>query len=174
MKGVMMTKDIDENTLGLSEKEKAFLKAEEERMGMKLKELVSPPVYNMCFACGSANPIGLHLHFFAIPDGCISFFTPRREHQSYNDRMHGGLIMTLMDEVMGNYLFLTGGVPAYTGKMESRFRSPLLIGETVEIRCHEEKRRGQLVIMTAKIIKEDGTEAAEAVSHMMLEPPSKG
>jgi len=28
--------------------------------------------------------------------------------------------------------------------------------------------------MTAKIIKEDGTEAAEAVSHMMLEPPSKG
>ena len=36
-----MTKDIDENTLGLSEKEKAFLKAEEERMGMKLKELVS-------------------------------------------------------------------------------------------------------------------------------------
>lgn len=39
-----MTKDIDENTLGLSEKEKAFLKAEEERMGMKLKELVSPPV----------------------------------------------------------------------------------------------------------------------------------
>ena len=45
-----MTKDIDENTLGLSEKEKAFLKAEEERMGMKLKELVSPPVYNMCFA----------------------------------------------------------------------------------------------------------------------------
>jgi len=31
MKGVMMTKDIDENTLGLSEKEKAFLKAEEER-----------------------------------------------------------------------------------------------------------------------------------------------
>lgn len=101
-------------------------------------------------------------------------FAPRREHQSYNDRMHGGLIMTLMDEVMGNYLFLTGGVPAYTGKMESRFRSPILIGETVEIRCHEEKRRGQLVIMTAKIIKEDGTEAAEAVSHMMLEPPSKG
>lgn len=50
-----MTKDIDENTLGLSEKEKAFLKAEEERMGMKLKELVSPPVYNMCFACGSGE-----------------------------------------------------------------------------------------------------------------------
>ena len=56
-----MTKDIDENTLGLSEKEKAFLKAEEERMGMKLKELVSPPVYNMCFACGSANLSLIHI-----------------------------------------------------------------------------------------------------------------
>ena len=30
------------------------------------------------------------------------------------------------------------------------------------------------MIKKAKIIKEDGTEAAEAVSHMMLEPPSKG
>ena len=50
-----MTKDIDENTLGLSEKEKAFLKAEEERMGMKLKELVSPPVYNMCLRIGESD-----------------------------------------------------------------------------------------------------------------------
>ena len=169
-----MTKDIDENTLGLSEKEKAFLKAEEERMGMKLKELVSPPVYNMCFACGSANPIGLHLHFFAIPDGCISFFTPRREHQSYNDRMHGGLIMTLMDEVMGNYLFLKTGIPAYTGKMESRFRSPILIGETVKVICREVKRKGPLAVMEAEVIHEDGTVAAEALSHMMFERQKKG
>lgn len=62
------------------------------------------------------NPLGLHLHFFSIPGGCLAFFTPSHEHQSYNDRMHGGLIMTLMDEVMGNYLFLNTGIPAYTGK----------------------------------------------------------
>lgn len=75
-----MTKDIDENTLGLSEKEKAFLKAEEERMGMKLKELVSPPVYNMCFACGSANPIGRT--FISLPSLTDAFPFSRPEENT--------------------------------------------------------------------------------------------
>lgn len=153
----------------LNDKEKALLHMEEEKLGEPLKELTGGPAYSMCFACGSDNPIGLHIHFFSIPKGCLAFFTPSHEHQSYNDRMHGGLIMTLMDEVMGNYLFLTTGVPAYTGKMESRFRSPVLIGETVKVICHEVKRKGPLAVMEAQVLHEDGTVAAEATSHMMFE-----
>lgn len=152
----------------LNEKETALLRREEERRGITLVECPRNPAYNMCFACGTENPIGLHLHFFPLPQGCLSLFTPSREHQSYNDRMHGGLIMTLMDEVMGNYLFLKDGIPAYTGKMESRFRQPILIGETVLITCEEVRRKGHLIVMSAKITKEDGTIVAEATSHMML------
>ena len=135
----------------LNEKETALLRREEERLGITLVECPRNPTYNMCFACGTENPIGLHLHFFSLPQGCLSLFTPSREHQSYNDRMHGGLIMTLMDEVMGNYLFLKDGIPAYTG-----------------ITCEEVRRKGHLIVMSAKITKEDGTIAAEATSHMML------
>ena len=81
----------------LNEKETALLRREEARLGITLVEWPRNPTYNMCFACGTENPIGLHLHFFSLPQGCLSLFTPSREHQSYNDRMHGGLIMTLMD-----------------------------------------------------------------------------
>ena len=70
--------------LEMNEAEKRFLAAEEARLGQKLEELSKTPTYNMCFACGEANPIGLHLHFFLIPDGCMAFFTPLPEHQSYN------------------------------------------------------------------------------------------
>ena len=152
----------------LTEKEKEILTAECARLGIAVTEWERNPEYSMCFACGMGNPIGLHLHFFKTPDGCLSVFTPKREHQSYNDRMHGGLIMTLMDEIMGNYLFLKEGTPAYTGKMESRFRKPVLIGETVLITCREVKRKGHLAILEATVQKEDGTIAAEATSHMML------
>ena len=107
--------------------------------------------------------------FFRLDDGAISFFTPSHEHQSYNDRMHGGLIMTLMDEVAGPYLFLTTGIPSYTGKMETRFRSPVLIGETVKIICHETKRKGMLAVMEISVLHEDGSVAAEATSYMMFE-----
>lgn len=89
----------------LNTREKELLHEEEEKLGRPLTELSGGPAYSMCFACGKENPLGLHLHFFSIPGGCLAFFTPSHEHQSYNDRMHGGLIMTLMDEVMGNYLF---------------------------------------------------------------------
>ena len=125
----------------LNEKETALLRREEERRGITLVEWPRNPTYNMCFACGTENPIGLHLHFFSLPQGCLSLFTPSREHQSYDDRMHGGLIMTLMDEVMGNYLFLKGGIPAYTGKMESRFRQPILERASHRHEREDHKRR---------------------------------
>ena len=67
----------------LNEKETALLRREEERRGITLVECPRNPAYNMCFACGTENPIGLHLHFFSLPQGCLSLFTPSREHQSY-------------------------------------------------------------------------------------------
>lgn len=152
----------------LSEGEKRLLAGEEKKLGHSLTEM-EPPGYSMCFACGGDNPIGLHLHFFDSGSGCISFFTPGKEHQSYDGRMHGGLILTLMDEVMGNAIFLREGIPAYTGRMESRFRTPVRIGEPVMITAEEVRRKGSLSVMEAKIIREDGTVCAEAVSHMVLE-----
>ena len=155
--------------LEMNEAEKRFLAAEEARLGQKLEELSKPPTYNMCFACGEANPIGLHLHFFLIPDGCMAFFTPLPEHQSYNGRMHGGLITVLLDEIMGNYLFCKEGTPAYTARIDLRFRKPVRIGSTIKCVGREIKRKGRLVIMEGKIFNEDGTIAAEAESHMMWE-----
>ncbi|WP_297022781.1 PaaI family thioesterase [uncultured Dialister sp.] len=58
--------------------------------------------------------------------------------------------------------------------MESRFRSPILIGETVKVVCREVKRKGPLAVMEAEVMHEDGTVAAEALSHMMFERPKKG
>lgn len=160
---------MEKERFPLKDKEREMLQEEEKKLGHPLEELAGNPAYQMCFACGDNNPIGLHLHFFRLDEGAISFFTPSHEHQSYNDRMHGGLIMTLMDEVAGNYLFLTTGIPSYTGKMETRFRSPVLIGETVKIICHETKRKGMLSVMEISVLHEDGTVAAESISYMMFE-----
>lgn len=55
----------------LNDKEKALLHMEEEKLGQPLKELTGGPAYSMCFACGSDNPIGLHLHFFPFPKAAL-------------------------------------------------------------------------------------------------------
>ncbi|MCI6221902.1 MAG: PaaI family thioesterase [Selenomonadales bacterium] len=162
---------VPSERLELNAAEKRLLAAEEEARGCRLQEMRKLPLYDMCFACGEANLIGLHLHFFLLPgeDGCLAFFTPRPEHQSYNGRMHGGLITVLLDEIMGNYLFMKEGTPAYTARIDLRFREPVRIGATIRCVGRETKRKGRLVVMEGQIVTEDGTVAAEAVSHMMLE-----
>lgn len=125
--------------------------------------------YTWCFACGKANPIGLKLEFERTEEECSTAFIPKREHQSYDGRMHGGLISTLLDEVMGNYLYIATGKPAYTAKIEVRFRQPVFIGEKIKAVARLKRKKGRLVEMTAQIIKEDGVLAAEAEAKMMCE-----
>ena len=136
--------------LQMNETERKLLAEEEKKYGTKLMEMPKDQKYGMCFACGEENPVGLHLHFFWIPNGVMAFFTPKPEHQSYNGRMHGGLITVLLDEIMG-------------------FRTPVQIGTTIRCEGHEVKRKGRLVVMEGVIINPDGTVAAEATSTLMLE-----
>lgn len=123
---------------------------------------------NHCFGCGRDNPIGLKLDMKLDGDRCVAYFTPKAEHESYGDRMHGGLTSTLLDEVMGDYVFRKAGKPAYTARLEIRFRSAIRIGETVKVEGWPEVHRGRLFIMKGKITHADGTPAAEAKAEMML------
>lgn len=128
------------------------------------------PAYdtNHCFGCGRDNPIGLKLDMKLDGNRCVAYFTPKAEHESYGDRMHGGLTSTLLDEVMGDYVFRKAGKPAYTARLEIRFRSAIRIGETVKVEGWPEVHRGRLFIMKGKITHADGTPAAEAKAEMML------
>ncbi len=69
---------------------------------------------------------------------------------------------------MGNYIFKKEGVPAYTARIDLRFRTPVLIGSTIRCEGHEVKRKGRLVIMEGVITNPDGSVAAEATSTLML------
>ena len=117
--------------LQMNETERKLLAEEEKKYGTKLMEMPKDQKYGMCFACGEENPVGLHLHFFWIPNGVM--------------------------------------VPAYTARIDLRFRTPVQIGTTIRCEGHEVKRKGRLVVMEGVIINPDGTVAAEATSTLMLE-----
>ena len=124
--------------------------------------------YTWCFACGKDNEHGLHMRFELSDEWCKAYFTPRKEHQSYTGRMHGGLVAVLLDEVTGNYLFCKEGKPAYTAKIEIRYRQPLRIDEEVICTGWEKRRKGNMVEMLGKIERLDGTVLAESISKMMI------
>lgn len=133
-----------------------------------MEQTTKETTYDWCFGCGKDNPIGLHLDMRIVDDHCEAVFIPKKEHESYGDRMHGGLVMTLLDEVMGDYVLRTVGKPAYTAKMDIRFRHAVPLGQPLTITGWITERRGRLYVTEGHVTMADGTVAAEATAKMML------
>ena len=113
-----------------------------------------------CFVCGQDNPIGLHLTFHEENDSYVSTFTPGPEHQSYNGVLHGGIISTLLDEIMARYIYAKGRL-AVTAKLEVRFRASTPIGQPLTIRGRIVNKKGAMYEMAGTISLADGTVTAE-------------
>lgn len=110
-----------------------------------------------CFACGKENPYGLHLDFTYHPDGSVStVFTPEQRFQGYEGILHGGIITTLLDEVMA-HVFIAGKVPAVTARIEVRFKKPVPIGTQLLVTGRPAGAKGRLLAAEAEITDLGGT-----------------
>lgn len=88
------------------------------------------PADHHCFGCGRLNPHGLQLAFFANPDGAGVWapFTPSERDEGYASVTHGGIVSTVLDEVMAWALYARG-IWAVTARINVAFRAPTTIGE---------------------------------------------
>lgn len=80
-----------------------------------------------CFACGTANPIGLNLHFYRVGDSVCTDITLGKYHEGWQNVTHGGIISTLLDEVMSWTIMYFKKVFFVTRKMEIKYIKPVLI-----------------------------------------------
>ncbi len=108
---------------------------------------------NNCFVCGPNNPIGLRIKFFIDEEVCRGEFTPKTDHVGFNNITHGGIIFSLLDDVMAHWLFLKNQA-AHTAKCELRYRNPLPIGEKVLLEGRCVKRKGRVAVMKGLVIHE--------------------
>jgi len=58
------------------------------------------PHTHSCFVCGEANPLGLKLRFESDGQIVRTRFTPCPDHMGFKDVIHGGLLATVLDEIM--------------------------------------------------------------------------
>ena len=104
----------------------------------------------MCFCCGPRNPIGLHLEFEMTPDRRMrTVWTPREEHQGFKDIVHGGLVATVLDEVMVRLLYLLD-IHAVTASMETKLIAPLRWGRPYRFEAWIVRERGRAVVTEAE------------------------
>jgi acyl-coenzyme A thioesterase PaaI-like protein len=125
---------------------------------------------NGCFVCGPGNPIGLKLRFRLDGDVCRAEFTPDERHAGYRNVTHGGIVFSVLDDVMANWLWLSG-IQCFTGKAEIRYRDQLPIGTPVRLEGRCLRRKGRLAVMEGRVIREDTDQVvAEATASFMTRP----
>ncbi len=123
---------------------------------------------NRCFVCGPNNPIGLHVRFHLDGDVCRATFTPGAAHAGYDGLTHGGILFSLLDDVMANYVFLRGE-RCFTAKAEIRYRQPLPVGTAVRLEGRQQRRKGRLAVLEGRIIRQDNDQlVAQANGSFMI------
>lgn len=137
---------------------------------------------NGCFACGLANPIGLHVDGFTRRGGDIAArFNARPDYQGTIGTLHGGVSAAALDEILVWAGIIQEGVLTVTAKLELRYRRPVTgLGGVIELRGRVDERRGRRLSISGELL-EDGAAAVSAsglylVSHTVeeLAPPPPG
>jgi uncharacterized protein (TIGR00369 family) len=121
------------------------------------------PHTHSCFVCGESNPIGLKLRFET--DGRIvqTHFVPRPEHAGFRQTVHGGLVATLLDEIMVWACAVQTKRFAFCAELNIRFQNPLRPNETVLATAElVENRRGRIFHAKGELRNQDNTILATA------------
>jgi acyl-coenzyme A thioesterase PaaI-like protein len=132
---------------------------------MEIPRLSLPKITgnNMCFGCGKDNPISLKLKPYRDGDIARAEFTPSEYHQGWPGYVHGGILMTLLDESIG-WISFVNKIYNVTARMEVRLKSMARIGEPLIVSARIVKQSRRLLEIEADIKRKDGTVVAEAAS----------
>jgi acyl-coenzyme A thioesterase PaaI-like protein len=134
-----------------------------------MKEL---PHTRSCFVCGEANPLGLKLRFHTDGARVHGRFTPGPAHIGFHGVVHGGLIGTVLDEVMVWAAGVRTKRFAYCAEMTVRYLSLARPGTMLEVMGElVEDRRGRVFHTRGELREvEAGTLLATAIGKYLPVP----
>jgi uncharacterized protein (TIGR00369 family) len=136
---------------------------------------ISPvlPATRSCYVCGTANPLGLHIGFHIAGTAAETRFSFRPEFSGFRDTVHGGVISTVLDEVMVWAIGIASGKFVYCGELTVRFLRPTATRAEVVARGEvTENKRGRLFFARAELRNAAGELLAEATGKYLPVPES--
>ena len=133
-------------------------------------DLNTNPDYSYCFCCGKDNPIGLKLRFEWDGVTTRTEFTPRPQHQGWEGIVHGGIIISLLDEVM-SYSGFFEGLACVTAEVKARLKLPAPINETLIAEGRLTRKTKKILESSATVRLHDGTVIAEGSATLFVTGP---
>ncbi|MBM3875646.1 MAG: PaaI family thioesterase [Verrucomicrobia bacterium] len=125
-----------------------------------------------CFVCGEANPLGLGLKFETDGRVVRTQFTPRAEHIGFKQTVHGGILATLLDEIMVWACGVQTKRFAYCAEMTVRFSATAQPGKPVVATAElVSDGRGRLFEARGEVRDESGALLASATGKYLPMKP---
>jgi uncharacterized protein (TIGR00369 family) len=118
--------------------------------------------YPNCFVCGENNSHGLKARFFWDGNKAVTEVTATTAFEGYRGIFHGGVIGSLLDEVMIKAI-LAQGKYVVTAEMTIRFHEPARVGDNLIFVGKVKKQRGRIWVTEGEARTADGRVLATGV-----------
>ncbi len=130
-----------------------------------------------CFICGIENDFGLKVRFFETDnDELVALFTPQDEHQSYPNRMHGGMSSAILDETIGRAINAGNNgdmIWGVTTELIIKYRRPVPLEQELRAVARITSKNARFFEGEGEILLPDGTVAVFAKGKYFIVPEDK-
>ncbi|TYB31718.1 MAG: PaaI family thioesterase [Candidatus Mcinerneyibacterium aminivorans] len=105
---------------------------------------------NNCFVCGKNNSDGMKVEFVLEDKKAYSELILDRRFEGWKGIVHGGILATLLDEVMAKAC-IAAGYEAVTTNIETKFKKQVEVNEQIYLEGKVVKKRKKLLYTEATI-----------------------
>ena len=119
----------------------------------------------MCIICGMDNPIGLKAQFYNMEDKSVmTIFKFKEEYQSFPQRVHGGIIATMLDELGLRALWAKSSEEDFgvTLSINVKYRKPVPYNEVLIGKGLVQKETSKFITIETEIFDKKGNLLANA------------
>ena len=124
-----------------------------------------------CFAGGGTNPIGMHLAIELGEGTASTTWVPGKDYVGWEEKVHGGLLATLLDEVMA-WAPSSFDSWAVTAEISVRYRSPANPGEALTAKAWVTEHKRRIYHVRGEVRGSDGRLVAEGHGRFLGASPS--
>ena len=127
----------------------------------------------MCIICGMDNPVGLKAQFYNMEDESVmTVFKYKEEYQSFPQRVHGGIIAAMLDELGLRALWAKKSEEEFgvTMSLNIKYRKPVPYNEILIGKGMVKKETSKFLTAETEIFDKKGNLLANAeVNYIKLD-----
>jgi uncharacterized protein (TIGR00369 family) len=128
------------------------------------------PWTKSCFVCGEGNERGLRLRSRIEDHKVVLDYTTRQSDLGWRSAVHGGLTMTLLDEVMTWAAMIDAGMACVSAEMTTRMKKPVKVRQHLRVEGWVTENRRKVVMTEGRMVDDQGTVLATAAGKYMQMP----